>query len=418
MAQFARPSADTLRDNWDEDDGTTTSIFSEIDESSVDDADFIRSQLGPTSDVYVTKLTSVTDPSASSGHIVRYRIGKDLTAGNQIDFLVELRQGYVDETTKGTLIEDWTHTNVDALTTYAQTLSGAAADLITDYADLYLRFMVNEVAPVVGTTFFSATAESGIMIPPWPSWGVVNAAGDPAPTTSTAKAKNGTRSFLFAVTTPGQVKSSRVLSGGPTVSMGSANGGYTTGYYSFYMYVDSGFDGTSESGVWNLLHGWMTGTPNGNPAPIGKIGMEKRGGVLQLYYQATAVVLGGCFVAPTITGYQNFGTNGYYYQAAGSPNGITAVPRSQWVFVCIYFKMAATDGQVTVWQDNVKVIDLTAPTLNTLIGHGGAGTVWPCVNPNGDMIIQMGIYGGAGSSVPERLYIDDYKVTDYQVTGV
>ena len=62
MAQFGRPSTDTTRDNWEEDDGTTTSIFDQIDETSADNADFIRTVLTPTNDVYVTKLTSVVDP--------------------------------------------------------------------------------------------------------------------------------------------------------------------------------------------------------------------------------------------------------------------------------------------------------------------------------------------------------------------
>jgi len=146
MAQFGRPSTDTTRDNWEEDDGTTTSIFDQIDESSIDDADYIRTVLAPTSDVYVTKLTTIEDPVSSSGHIVRYRHSKDASGGAQIDLTVELRQGYTNEGSQGTLIKQWVHTNIsNSLTTEAQTLSGGEADSITDYTNLYLRFVANQV---------------------------------------------------------------------------------------------------------------------------------------------------------------------------------------------------------------------------------------------------------------------------------
>lgn len=145
MAQFARPSTDTTRDNWEEDDGGTTSIFDQIDEAVADDADYIRTGLTPTSDVYVTKLSTLEDPLSSTGHVVRYRYGKDAAGGDQIDITVELRQGYVNEGTPGTLIASATHTNVsEGWTAGTITLSGAEADAITDYTDLYLRFVGNK----------------------------------------------------------------------------------------------------------------------------------------------------------------------------------------------------------------------------------------------------------------------------------
>jgi hypothetical protein len=147
MAQFGRPSTDTTREAWEEDDGGTTAIFDQIDEASIDDGDFIRSALAPTSDVYVTKLTALEDPVSSTGHIVRYRYGKDAAGGAQIDLTVQLREGYVSEGTPGTLIATLgTHTDIsDTLTTEAVTLSGGEADAITDYADLFLRFVANQV---------------------------------------------------------------------------------------------------------------------------------------------------------------------------------------------------------------------------------------------------------------------------------
>lgn len=146
MAQFGRPSTDTTREAWEEDDGTTDALWGEIDETVADDADYIRSAQVPTTDAYVTKLTSVTDPLQSTGHIVRYRYGKDVSGGAQIDIVVQLRQGYVNEGTPGTLIASNTHTNVSSgWTAGSFTLSGAEADTITDYADLFIRITANQV---------------------------------------------------------------------------------------------------------------------------------------------------------------------------------------------------------------------------------------------------------------------------------
>ncbi|MGL5936026.1 MAG: hypothetical protein ACRCZI_10465 [Cetobacterium sp.] len=145
MAQFARPSVDTFAE-WEEDDGTTSNIFDQINESVADDLNFIRTALTPTNDVFVTKLTTVTDPSSSTGHIVRFRYRKDVAAGDQIDLTIQLRQGYVSEGTPGTLIAQTVLTNIDgsAWTPGTFTLSGAEADAITNYADLYFRFIANK----------------------------------------------------------------------------------------------------------------------------------------------------------------------------------------------------------------------------------------------------------------------------------
>lgn len=146
MAQFGRPSTDTTNEGYTDQGGGSSNIFQAIDESSPSDADFIRSALVPTSDVYVTKLTTLVDPLQSTGHVVRYRYAKSSAAGAQIDLTVQLRQGYVNEGTPGTLIKEWVHTNIsDAFTQQNQTLSGGEADSITDYTDLYLRFVSNQV---------------------------------------------------------------------------------------------------------------------------------------------------------------------------------------------------------------------------------------------------------------------------------
>jgi hypothetical protein len=145
VTQYGRPSADTYLGNWEDEAAGTTNIYDGIDEVTPSDADYIVSDSAPSTSPYVCKLTTVTDPATSSGHIVRYRYGKDAAGGAQIDIVVQLREGYVNEGTPGTLIKAWTHTNVsDTLTTAAQTLSAGEADSITDYSDLFLRFTADQ----------------------------------------------------------------------------------------------------------------------------------------------------------------------------------------------------------------------------------------------------------------------------------
>lgn len=147
MPQFLRPSTDTTREAWETEAGGTTNIFQQIDESVANDADFIRSAVAPTNDVYATKLTAGEDPLSSTGHTVRWRYNKSASGGAQINLTVELRQGYTNEGAQGTLIATVaTLTNIsDTVTAGSYTLSGGEADAITDYSDLYLRYVANQV---------------------------------------------------------------------------------------------------------------------------------------------------------------------------------------------------------------------------------------------------------------------------------
>ena len=87
----------------------------------------------------------MTDPGDHNGHIVRYRTRKDPSAGAQVDLVVELREGYVSEGTPGTLIATDTETDIpSAFTTFSFTLTTGEAANITDYSDLFLRFVSNQ----------------------------------------------------------------------------------------------------------------------------------------------------------------------------------------------------------------------------------------------------------------------------------
>lgn len=146
MAQFARPDADVTDGNWIKSTGGNVDLYTMVDESSFSDADYIESGVAPSTDAVVLRLSDVTDPVSSVNHVVRYRYGKDSAAGAQIDIVVQLRQGYVSEGTPGTLIASQTHANVaDGFTAGSFTLSGAEADAITDYTDLFIRITANQV---------------------------------------------------------------------------------------------------------------------------------------------------------------------------------------------------------------------------------------------------------------------------------
>jgi hypothetical protein len=145
MAQLASPSEDTLIGNFTDQLGGTTDIWETISEEEPSDAEYIQSPASPVDEVYVTKLSSITDPEVSTGHALRMRTSADQDDQEPIDFLMELREGYVNEGDQGTLIASVSRLGVDSTewTTTSYNLSGAEADAITDYADLYLRFVVS-----------------------------------------------------------------------------------------------------------------------------------------------------------------------------------------------------------------------------------------------------------------------------------
>jgi len=147
MPQFARPDADLVDGNWVKSTGGNVDLFSMVDEASFDDADYIESGLAPSSDACALRLSDVEDPQSSSSHVVRWRHGKDVAGGAQIDLTVQLRQGYVNESTQGTLIAGVTRANLTggSWTADSFTLSGAEADAITDYTDLAIRLVASQV---------------------------------------------------------------------------------------------------------------------------------------------------------------------------------------------------------------------------------------------------------------------------------
>lgn len=155
MPQYAVPDADIVDGNWLDQGASNVDMYADIAPGTPgaigagDDGTYIESPLAPTDEACAFNLSNVTDPLSSSGHILRWRRGKSAAGGAQIDLIVDLRQGYVDEGTPGSKLNNaagtWQDDNIpDAFTTQTYTLLPAEADAITDYTDLQVRFVADQ----------------------------------------------------------------------------------------------------------------------------------------------------------------------------------------------------------------------------------------------------------------------------------
>jgi len=142
MAQFARPDGDLTTSGWNWATSTAsgaTDLYLVIDEVILNITDNVQSSGVTAPNFYECTLGDVTDPAVSTGHVVRYHIKKNTSAGKTIDTLVELRQG-------ATVVASWNHPNMSEVATqHNQTLTAAQADAITDYSDLRLRFTITHI---------------------------------------------------------------------------------------------------------------------------------------------------------------------------------------------------------------------------------------------------------------------------------
>lgn len=124
--QFSRPSSDVSNTGWTASNGSD--LFAMLDETSAGDTDYI-STAGAGS-VCVIGMQAATDPGVSVGHVVRYRLRGDGSAGVQVELLQNT-----------TVIAAWTHDPAPTTyTNYSQTLTGPQADSISNYGALRLRF--------------------------------------------------------------------------------------------------------------------------------------------------------------------------------------------------------------------------------------------------------------------------------------
>jgi hypothetical protein len=190
MAQFLRPALDST---FDPGEWTPSPLFSQIDESSPIDADFIDtssfSATGPFS--CSMQLTSGSDPLSSSGHIMRLRLNWDVAAfATSIQMLCNLYQGDVlnGGSYIATLVVDTPYTinqsfpaNSGGFVTYEYTLSGAEADSITDYTDLWVELScdIGDVATNVMQASWFEFETPGGDICTW--WKINGPGGDDGP---------------------------------------------------------------------------------------------------------------------------------------------------------------------------------------------------------------------------------------------
>ncbi len=135
--QLAYAASDISDGAWLNQAGSNVNLFASIDEVTADDADWIQSDLSPATASPVTVgFGPLTDPVVHTGHVIRYRPGKDVTGGDVLNFTAHLYQG-------ATLIaSDVTRATPDAFTTYSFTLTEAQAGAITSYSDLRIVFSV------------------------------------------------------------------------------------------------------------------------------------------------------------------------------------------------------------------------------------------------------------------------------------
>lgn len=128
---FVRPSADDTDGGWTNELDSNVNLFASIDEVSVDDADYIKSESDPVSDTVKIKLETIVSAVAEP-FIVRYRYKKSGTA--TIDLTARLIQGTTN-------IAEWAHTDIGtSFITAEQSLTAPQFASITDFTDLYIGF--------------------------------------------------------------------------------------------------------------------------------------------------------------------------------------------------------------------------------------------------------------------------------------
>lgn len=140
---YLRADADSVNtDNWVTQAGSSTGLFDVVNETSLDDADYIQS---PAEAGYGSNTVrfQLSDPTAGKTLVdplrVRYRFRKTNTGDKTLS--VTLKQGT-------TVIANWSHTGAGittSLQTVTQTLTAPQVAAITDLSNLFIEFVDSEV---------------------------------------------------------------------------------------------------------------------------------------------------------------------------------------------------------------------------------------------------------------------------------
>ena len=143
--QLGLPVADLVTTGWAKDDATN--YFEDVNDGEVPDAasTAIRSPNNPVASPISFDLTSLTDPTNDRLHTVA--VGWQRETGTRVLTLdIQLRQGYVNESTLGTLIASSGAITASTTAGWAGSilqLTPTEADNITDYADLQIRLLAD-----------------------------------------------------------------------------------------------------------------------------------------------------------------------------------------------------------------------------------------------------------------------------------
>ena len=125
-------NSDILIGSWLNELGGSSNLYQSIDESTINDLDYIVSDVEAIDNIVEFTLSSIDDPNTSGSHILSYRYMGSSSGNGQLE--VELLDGV-------TSIALWTHDISDtSWHTVNQTLSSAEADSIGDYTNLRLKF--------------------------------------------------------------------------------------------------------------------------------------------------------------------------------------------------------------------------------------------------------------------------------------
>lgn len=139
-SQFGRPTSDANNDSqFQTFAGGTTNLFQQVDETVASDSDGFVSNAaigGSLDNFYEASLGALAAPATSAGHVVRFRWKRASTGSATI--LVQLFQG---ANLIATAANNLNKPSTDSTwTTVTYTLTAGEVSLITNYADLRLRF--------------------------------------------------------------------------------------------------------------------------------------------------------------------------------------------------------------------------------------------------------------------------------------
>ena len=152
MRRSLRPESDVFRstdgfpNEWLKWDNGTTELFATIDESFHDSGDYIKVPSNTTDDSSVVfKLSTVPTPVLRSEHKLTVWAYWPVLGNGTTTLIVQLREGYVDESNPGTLL----HADVPTLTTSLRQFDfNFDGSSIVDYSNLYVRLIcVVDVVP-------------------------------------------------------------------------------------------------------------------------------------------------------------------------------------------------------------------------------------------------------------------------------